>query len=93
MWAFLGSDVMFFGSFIATYLIYRNRSLVGPYPDDILNIPLTTISTFVLLASSLAMVLALHYVRENNKISGRFWIFATAALGFTFIMFQVSSPG
>jgi len=89
MWAFLGSDVMFFGSFIATFLIYRNRSLVGPYPADVLDIPLTTISTFVLLMSSLAMVLALHYVRDGSKIAGRFWIFMTAALGFSFLMFQV----
>lgn len=89
MWAFLGSDVMFFGSFIATFLVYRNRSLVGPYPEDVLDIPLTTLSTFVLLMSSLAMVLALHYVKEDKKISGRFWIFATAALGIVFLMFQV----
>jgi heme/copper-type cytochrome/quinol oxidase subunit 3 len=89
MWAFLGSDVMFFGSFIATYLVYRNRSQVGPYPADILDIPVTTISTFVLLMSSLAMVLALHYVREGNKGAGRFWIFGTAALGATFLIFQV----
>jgi heme/copper-type cytochrome/quinol oxidase subunit 3 len=80
---------MFFGSFIATYLVYRNRSQVGPYPSDILDIPLTTISTFVLLMSSLAMVLALHYVRDGNKISGRFWIFGTAALGTGFLLFQV----
>lgn len=89
MWAFLGSDVMFFGSFIATYLVYRNRSLNGPYPENILDIPLTTISTFVLLMSSLAMVLALHYVREGSKNSGRFWIFGTALLGTVFLIFQV----
>lgn len=89
MWAFLASDVMFFGSFIATYLVYRNRSLVGPYPEDVLDIPITTISTFVLLMSSLAMVLALHYVRDNSKIAARFWIFATAALGLVFLGFQV----
>ena len=89
MWVFLGSDVMFFGSFIATYLVYRNRSLNGPYPADILDIPLTTISTFVLLMSSLAMVMALHHVRSGNKNAGRFWIFFTAALGVVFIGFQV----
>ncbi len=38
MWTFLGSDVMFFGAFIATYLVYRGKSLVGPYPNEILNI-------------------------------------------------------
>lgn len=89
MWAFLASDVMFFGTFIATYLVYRNRSLVGPYPENVLDIPITTISTFVLLMSSLAMVLALHYVREGSKGPGRFWIFATAALGIVFLLFQV----
>ena len=89
MWAFLASDVMFFGTFIATYLVYRNRSLVGPYPADVLDIPLTTISTFVLLMSSLAMVLALHYVREGSKLSGRIWILVTALLGVVFIGFQV----
>lgn len=89
MWAFLASDVMFFGTFIATYLVYRNRSLVGPYPADVLDIPLTTISTFILLMSSLAMVLALHYVRENSKTAGRFWIFITVFLGLIFLGFQV----
>ena len=51
MWTFLGSDVMFFGAFIATYLVYRGKSLNGPYPNEILNIPITSISTFVLLMS------------------------------------------
>ena len=56
MWLFLGSDCLFFGSLIATYMVYRGQSLVGPYPVDIINIPITTISTFVLLCSSFAMV-------------------------------------
>ena len=34
MWAFLGSDVMFFGTFIGTFMAYRNKSLNGPYPAD-----------------------------------------------------------
>ena len=69
MWIFLGSDCLFFGSFIATYLVYRNRSLVGPYPSEILDIPLTTISTFVLLMSSLAMVLALNYTQRDKPVA------------------------
>lgn len=89
MWAFLASDVMFFGTFIATYLVYRGRSLVGPYPENVLDIPITTVSTFVLLMSSLSMVLALHYVRDGAKISGRFWLAITALLGLVFIGFQV----
>ena len=88
MWAFLGSDVMFFGAFIATYLVYRGKSLVGPYPSEVLNIPITTVSTFVLLMSSLAMVLALHYVKEGEKNKGTLWILAVGGLGGICMGFQ-----
>ncbi|MEC9293705.1 MAG: cytochrome c oxidase subunit 3 [Chloroflexota bacterium] len=88
MWAFLGSDVMFFGAFIATYLVYRGKSLVGPYPSEVLNIPITTVSTFVLLMSSLAMVLALHYVKEGEKNKGTLWILVVVVLGTIFMGFQ-----
>ena len=88
MWAFLGSDVMFFGAFIATYLVYRGKSLVGPYPSEILNIPITSVSTFVLLMSSLAMVLGLHYVREGEKNKGTLWILVVVLLGTVFMGFQ-----
>ncbi|MDX1450486.1 MAG: hypothetical protein R3246_15665, partial [Acidimicrobiia bacterium] len=46
MWIFLASDCMFFGSLIGTYLVYKNRSVTGPLPTDVLDIPLTTISSF-----------------------------------------------
>ncbi len=88
MWAFLGSDVMFFGAFISTYLVYRGKSLVGPYPSEILNIPITSVSTFVLLMSSLAMVLALHYVKEGEKNKGTLWILMVVVLGAIFMGFQ-----
>ena len=88
MWAFLGSDVMFFGAFIATYLVYRGKSLVGPYPSEVLNIPITTVSTFILLMSSLAMVLALHYVKEGEKNKGTLWILVVVVLGAIFMGFQ-----
>jgi heme/copper-type cytochrome/quinol oxidase subunit 3 len=88
MWAFLASDVMFFGVFIATYLVYRGKSLVGPYPSEILDIPLTSVSTFVLLMSSLAMVLALHYVKAGEKNKGTLWILLVVVLGAIFMGFQ-----
>ena len=88
MWTFLGSDVMFFGAFIATYLVYRGKSLVGPYPDEILNIPVTSVSTFVLLMSSLAMVLGLHYVKEGQKNKATLWILMVVLLGTIFMGFQ-----
>jgi heme/copper-type cytochrome/quinol oxidase subunit 3 len=50
-WTFIGSECMFFGSLIATYLIYKGKSLEGPMPHEILNIPLTSFSAFDLLMS------------------------------------------
>lgn len=65
-WIFLGSETLFFGTLISTYMVYTHESVVGPYPREILNIPLTSISTFVLLMSSLAMVIALDAARRGR---------------------------
>ena len=89
MWVFLGSDVMFFGAFIATYLVYRNQNLVGPYPSEILDIPLTSASTFVLLMSSVAMVLAVYYLKEGMLGRAKLWLLAVILLGAGFLGFQV----
>ena len=89
MWVFLGSDCLFFGALIATYMVYRGQSLAGPYPVDIINVPVTTISTFVLLMSSFAMVQALAATHADNKRGIVGWLVATAVLGAIFIGFQV----
>ena len=89
MWVFLGSDCLFFGALIATYMVYRGQSLTGPYPIDIINVPVTTISTFVLLMSSFAMVQALAATHADNKRAIVGWLVATAVLGSIFIGFQI----
>ena len=89
MWLFLASDCMFFAALIGTYLVYKGRSLVGPYPVDILDIPLTTLSTFVLLMSSFLMVLALHAIRLGNVPQFRLWTFGVFFFGAIFLGFQV----
>lgn len=85
MWLFLASDCMFFGSLIATYMIYRNRSLTGPFPHELIDIPYTSVSAFVLLMSSLTMVLALAALQKNDIRGSRVWIAATALLGTIFL--------
>ncbi len=107
IWAFIGSECMLFASLISTYLIYKGRSVVGPLPHEvwtspsgqvfqpILNIPVTSASTFVLLMSSLFMVLALEAVEMKGKPgytglrgSSKFWLLATAIAGAIFLGFQ-----
>src|SRR5437016_8555608 len=65
-WAFIGSECLLFTSLISTYLVYKGKSVVGPYPHEILNIPFTSVSTFDLLMSSLMMVLALAARSEEH---------------------------
>ena len=87
-WTFIGSECMLFGTLIATYLSYEGKSVVGPTPQEILNIPLTSVSTFVLLMSSLAMVLALAAVMRGDTRYSKVWLATTAVLGAVFLVFQ-----
>jgi heme/copper-type cytochrome/quinol oxidase subunit 3 len=87
-WAFIGSECLLFASLISTYMVYKGRSIAGPFPEEILNIPLTSVSTFVLLMSSLAMVLALDGVRRGSKKLTLIWLGAVIVLGAGFLGFQ-----
>jgi cytochrome c oxidase subunit 3/cytochrome o ubiquinol oxidase subunit 3 len=89
IWGFLGSECLFFGSMITTYLLYRNRVVAGPKPHEIYNIPYTSVSSFVLLMSSLTMVLALAAIQRGDHRGFRVWVLATAFLGMVFIGGQV----
>jgi cytochrome c oxidase subunit III len=98
-WGFIGSECLLFGSLIATYMAYKGKSIDGPYPHDIVvngvahegvfNIPLTTFSTFILLMSSVAMVLALNYTQRGDRRNSALWLFLTAFGGAIFLGCQV----
>ncbi len=87
-WTFIGSESLFFGGLISAYMVYQGRSVTGPYPSDVFSIPLTTLSTFVLLMSSLAMVLALAAVQRGNRKGSLIWLMTTAVMGMIFLGFQ-----
>lgn len=89
IWTFLASDCMFFGSLITVYIVSHGRAVVGPYPHDVYDIPFTSVSAFVLLMSSLAMVLALGSIQQGNLPRFRIWVAATAILGCIFLGGQV----
>ena len=89
MWSFLGSECLLFGALISTYFLYRGRNITGPTPKQIYDIPYTSISSFVLLMSSLTMVLALAAIQRGDHRRLRLWLTATALLGTVFIGGQV----
>jgi len=91
MWVFLGSDCLFFGALIATHMVNRGRAelLHGLSPACVLDIPITSASTFVLLMSSVMMVLAVAASERGDMRQLRVWLFLTALLGTIFLGFQV----
>jgi cytochrome c oxidase subunit 3/cytochrome o ubiquinol oxidase subunit 3 len=88
MWVFLGSEFVFFGAMIATFLLYRNTTNGGP-GTEIFDIPFTSASSFVLLMSSLTMVLAHNAFEKKDMRQTRVWLIATALLGSTFLAGQI----
>jgi heme/copper-type cytochrome/quinol oxidase subunit 3 len=89
MWVYLGSDCLLFGTLISTYLLLRHRSVSGPQPEDVFDIPFTSVSSFVLLMSSLTMALAVASITRGDINRNRVWLATTAMLGATFIGGQV----
>ncbi len=89
MWSFLGSECMLFGALISTYLLFKGQSEPGTIaPVDVFDIPYTSVSSFVLLMSSLTMVLALAAIQRGDQRLTRIWILATALLGASFVAGQ-----
>ncbi len=89
MWAFIGSETMLFGMLITTYMVFQGNSRTGPFPGELLSVPFITVTTFVLLMSSLMMVLALSAVQRDQKKWMRVWLFMTPFLGIVFLAGQV----
>jgi heme/copper-type cytochrome/quinol oxidase subunit 3 len=88
-WTFLSSECVFFATLLVGHLVYQHNFHTGPKAQDLFNIPMTTVSTFVLLMSSLAMALAVHYAHKGEHGSARRWVLFTALMGLVFLGFQV----
>ncbi len=101
IWAFIGSECLLFASLIGTYLVYKGRSVVGPFPheswtspsgehfEQIFEIPLVTFGTAVLLFSSFFVVMALAGAQHGNRKMMIGWLGATIIAGLFFIGMQV----
>jgi heme/copper-type cytochrome/quinol oxidase subunit 3 len=91
VWLFLGSEVLFFSALIVSYVVLRLTSPNWPAYEqiaDVLNVPLTGINTFILIVSSVAVVLALDAIQRGDQRRLVLWLAATLALGVTFLSIQ-----
>ena len=102
IWTFIGSECLFFASLISNYLVQKGRSLVGPFAHEawkdpatgqvfepIIEIPLVTVGTALLLFSSLFIVLALNGAQRGNRKQLLGWLGATLFCGIFFVGMQV----
>lgn len=89
MWLFLGSECLLFGGLISTYMLYRGRHSAEGGPDQYWDIPFTSASSFVLLMSSLTMVLAVTSAKRHDERNTKLWLTVTALLGALFVAGQV----
>jgi len=86
MWAFLVTEVLFFGGLFCAYAVYRYR-----YPEAFaeasaeIGIPLGFLNTLVLLASSLTMALSIHAAQSDDRRGIRRFLWGTIALGTAFL--------
>lgn len=92
MWVYLASDCLLFGGMISTYLLYKNRpaeiaGLAGSdkIPSEYFDIPFTSMTSFILLMSSLTMVLSVNAIIRGDLVRMRLWLVATAVLGGLFL--------
>ena len=87
MWAFLVTEIMFFGAVFATYLVYRvvNQEAFWQAHRH-LSVPLGFFNTCVLLTSSLTMALTVHYSQHGLRKQQLLFLLATMALAMTFLV-------
>lgn len=91
IWVFLASEVIFFSGLIGTGILLRVLSPAAEWaePGEVLNVPLTSLNTFILIVSSVTVVKGLEALQENKHHLFRYFMLATAVLGITFLGIQV----
>ena len=101
IWSFIGSECLFFASLISVYLVYKGKSLVGPFPHEswtsptgqefepIFEIPLVTTGTALLLFSSFFVVMGLAGAQRGDRKALLGWLGATILCGLFFVGMQV----
>ena len=84
IWLFLASEVMLFGALFSTYIILRTGAVEWPHGE--LNVWLGMANTFILIASSVTMVMAWASLKLNEVPKHRLYLIATVVLAGIFLV-------
>ena len=77
------AEISLFAVFVVAYLFYIGKSLNGPYPEDVLELPI--VGTVCLLSSSLSVAAGARALRRGDVGRSGVWLFVTVALGAIFL--------
>ena len=86
MWLFLSTEIMFFAALLGSYVVLRFGAAIWPKPHHVhLSEPIGAFNTFVLICSSVTVVLALEAARANKTGLAKLWMLLTLLLGALFL--------
>ncbi len=86
VWLFLSTEIMFFAGLIGTYIVLRFGAAVWPTPHEVhLSEPIGAFNTFVLICSSVSVVLCLEAAKANKVSLAKTWLLITFVLGCLFL--------
>ncbi len=85
-WCFLASEVMLFGALFSTYILLRVGAPLWPRGSELLNVPLATVNTMILITSSVTMVMSWASLAMKNFSRYRFYMGLTILLGLSFLV-------
>jgi cytochrome c oxidase subunit 3 len=88
IWLFLASEVMLFGALFSTYILLRVSAAPGTWPHGLLNVPLGTINTLVLIVSSVTVVMAWASLKMNKFYNFKRYEALTVACAATFLVIK-----
>jgi heme/copper-type cytochrome/quinol oxidase subunit 3 len=97
IWLFLASEVMLFGALFSSYVLLRTGAPHWPpiepgeaakLSSELLNVPLATVNTAVLITSSITMVMAWASLKLKSLPKFRLYMGATIALALVFLVIK-----
>lgn len=92
-WCFLASEVMLFGGLFSSYILLRTGATSWPEGSELLNVPLATLNTLVLITSSVTMVMSWASLAMKDFSKYRFYMGSTVLLGLAFLVVKAFEYG
>jgi cytochrome c oxidase subunit 3 len=89
IWLFLASEVMLFGGLFSAYVFLRVGAAPGMWPHGLMNVPLGTLNTIILITSSIKAVFAWAAVKMRQFLRFRIYLGITILLGVVFLIIKL----